>query len=155
MYILMLIVSKGRHVHFWGERSGGTAEACLTGSMVRKASNGAGCWFTRCVTWYLFYPFPRMFTAGCSPGPMVQEMSCCRATPASLLHPDLSHMGNFKTLPVPFCSSRACCFPLDPQIIRAVFPYDSQRPKSAQGFSDWGRKECCTIPSANTTFRVI
>lgn len=40
---------------------------------------------------------------------------------ASPLHPDLSYMGNFKTLPVPFCSSRTYWFFLDPQILCVYF----------------------------------
>lgn len=92
--------------------------------LVRKASNGAGCWFTRWITWYLFYPFAHTFTAGCSLCLTIQGMSWCWGTQhpdASPLHPDLSYIGNFKTLPVPFCSSRTCCFPLDPQILRVYF----------------------------------
>lgn len=82
-------------------------------------------------------------------------MACCWATSVSPLNSDVSHMGNAKTLPVLCCLIRAFCFPLDTQVIRAVFPYDRQRSKSAWGFFfSWGRKNCCTIFSANTAFRV-
>lgn len=43
-------------------------------------------------------------------------------------------MGNFKTLAVAFCSNRTCCFPLDFQTIRVVYPYDSQRSKVLGAF---------------------
>lgn len=63
---------------------------------------------------YLPYGLPGTYAASFPICPTVQETSCCWATPASPLHSDLSHMGNFKTLTVPFCSSRASCFSLDP-----------------------------------------
>lgn len=126
------------------ERSGGTAGACLMVSMIRKASNGAGCQFARWVSQYLHCSSPqyvhyRLFSMSrCASDVMLLANS------ASPLHHDHMDMGtpntwNLKTWPVPFCTSRACCFPLDPQIIRAVFPYDYQRSKYLGVF--WLRKK--------------
>lgn len=86
-------------------------------------------------------PYPiSSLKAACSPCSKVQEMACCWAASVSPLHSDVSHIENVKTLPVLCCSVRAFCFPLDTQVIRAVFPYDRQRSKSAQGFL-WLRKK--------------
>lgn len=85
-------------------------------------------------------PLPGMFTRGRFPCPMVQRMSCFWANPASPGHHDHMDMGtlntwNLSTWPVPYCTKKALFFPLDPQIIRAVFPYDCERSKSTWGSS--------------------
>lgn len=95
-------------------------------------------------------PLPSMFTRGRFPCPMVQRMSCFWAKPASPMlhdHMDMRTLNtwNLSTWPVPFCTSRAHFFPLHPQIIRAVFPYDCQRSKKYLGLF-WVRKKKNAVP---------
>lgn len=141
----MLMVFKGICVHFAEKKGleellGLVSQSAWSGKLQMEQGvnllDGLASTYTA--------PPPSMFTTGCSLCPIVQVMSCFWANSASPLHHDHMDMGtpntwNLKTWPVPFCTSRACCFPLDPQIIRAVFPYDYQRSKYLGVF--WLRKK--------------
>lgn len=156
----MLIVSKGKYVHFAEKKGleellGLVSRAAWSGKLQMEQSVNLPCGLASTYS----TPPLKVFTTGCFPSPMAQGMSFW-ANPASPLHHDHTDMGtpyiwNLSTWPVPFCTTTAHCFALDTQIIRGVFTYDCQRSKSTWVSSGWGRKKCCTIASVNTTFRLI